>query len=241
MEEQFYLAWPFVVNALSKKNLLRLSFAIIGLSNLARILAAIFWTDANRMATFFFYNSFTRMEPIAFGVLLAIAFTEPGWKEKLSKYSLPIFLTTYITLLIVEYVTNPGIPHPIYGNIPLTLVGYPLAETFAAALIITLTNHAETSFLRRLFRNKILVFFGDHSYSMYLFHLPVGLILLDFLWRHGYRGWPFFFIYIGLVFAITTAISMVTWYMVERPMLNLKKYFEYREPQTAPSAAPQVD
>lgn len=237
VEEQFYLAWPFVVNALSKKNLLRLSFTIIGLSNLARILAAIFWTDANRMATFFFYNSFTRMEPIAFGVLLAIAFTEPGWKEKLSKYSLPVFLTTYITLLIVEYVTNPGIPHPIYGNIPLTLVGYPLAETFAAALIITLTNHAETSFLRRLFRNKILVFFGDHSYSMYLFHLPVGLILLDFLWRHGYRGWPFFFIYIGLVFAITTAISMVTWYVVERPMLNLKKYFEYKEPQAAPSAA----
>ncbi len=228
VEEQFYLTWPFVVNFLRKQTLARLAFTIIGLSILSRIIAAIVWKDANAMATFFFYNTFTRMEAISFGVLIAIAFTEPGWKEKLARISMPVFLVAYITLLIVEVVTNPGIPHPIYGNVPLTLVGYTLAATFAAALIVTLTTRIETSFIRRLFRNKILVFFGNHSYSMYLFHLPVGLILLDFLWRHGYRGWPFFFIYIGSVFAITILISQITWFLVERPMLNLKKYFEYK-------------
>lgn len=237
VEEQFYLTWPLVVNALSKKNLMRLCFAIIGLSTLARILGAIFWTNTHAMVTFFYYNTFTRMEPIAAGVLLAIAFTEPAWKERLRKVALPVFLVAYIILLVVEVVSNTGTPHPIYDNVPLTLVGYNLAAIFAAALIVILTTHAETSILRRFFNNKILVFFGDHSYSMYLFHMPVALILLDALWRNDYRGWPFFFIYIGLVFAITTAISMVTWYVIERPMLNMKKYFEYAGSPSAPSPA----
>lgn len=230
VEEQFYLVWPLVVNAMRKETLAKFSFGIIGLSILLRILGALFWPDPEQMTVFFFYNTFTRMEEIAFGVLLAIAFTDPEWIRKLSKIAMPVFLVTYVSLLVFEVVTNPGIPHPAYGNVPLTLVGYTMASTFAAALIVALITRDENSFIRRLFRNKALVFFGNHSYSMYLFHLPVGLILLDYLWGTGLRGWYMFVLYVGLVFAITIVISQITWFLLEKPMLGLKKYFEYKRP-----------
>ena len=145
---------------------------------------------------------------------------------------MPIFLIAYPALLITEAVTSRsiGIPHPAYGNVPLTVVGYTLASVFAAALIVVLTTHDRMSFIRRFFRNKVLTFFGDHSYSIYLFHMPIGLTLLDYLWRNDYRGWQIYFLYIGLTFGITIFISILTWNFLEKPMLGLKKYFEYKEP-----------
>lgn len=210
----------------------KIAGAIIAVSILARILSVFLWTDVAQMTNFYFYNTFTRFEEISFGILIAIAFTYPEWKAKLTKIAMPVFLITYPALLIAEVITsrNIGIPHPAYGNVPLTVIGYTLASVFASALIVVLTTHDRTAFIRRFFRNKILVFFGDHSYSIYLFHMPVGLTLLDFMWRSGYRGWQFYFIYIGLTIGITILISTLTWNFLEKPMLNLKKYFDYKEP-----------
>ena len=232
IEEQFYLLFPFLVFYTRKETLAKIAGAIIAVSILARILSVFLWTDVAQMTNFYFYNTFTRFEEISFGILIAIAFTYPEWKAKLTKIAMPVFLITYPTLLIAEVITSReiGIPHPAYGNVPLTVIGYTLASVFASALIVVLTTHDRTAFIRRFFRNKILVFFGDHSYSIYLFHMPVGLTLLDFMWRSGYRGWQFYFIYIGLTIGITILISTLTWNFLEKPMLNLKKYFDYKEP-----------
>ena len=232
IEEQFYLLFPFLVFYTRKETLAKIAGAIIGVSILARILSVFLWTDVAQMTNFYFYNTFTRFEEISFGILIAIAFTYPQWKAKLSKIAMPVFLITYPALLIAEVITSReiGIPHPAYGNVPLTVIGYTMASIFASALIIVLTTHDRTTFIRRFFRNKILTFFGDHSYSIYLFHMPVGLTMLDFMWRSGYRGWPFYFIYIGVTIGITIFISTLTWNFLEKPMLNLKKYFDYKEP-----------
>lgn len=227
IEEQFYLLWPLVANFLRKETLVKLCVGIISVSILARIIGVVFFQNAPKLKFFFYYNTFTRMEEIAFGALIAIAFTSPVWKNKLSQIAYPVFLITYPTLLIVGVVTNTGTPHPAY-SLPLTLVGYTLASVFAAALIVTLTTRSKTSVIRRIFHNKVLVFIGDHSYSIYLFHAPVALVLLDLFWRNGLRGWYMYFIYIGLTFGITIIISLLTYRFVERPALNLKRYFEYK-------------
>lgn len=227
IEEQFYLLFPFLVYYTRKETLVKICGGIIILSILSRILAAFFWTNVAQMTNFFFYNTFTRFEEIAFGVLIAVAFTYPEWKSKLARISLPVFLISYPALLIFEVVTSTDIPHPAYSNVPLTVVGYTLASIFAAALIVTLTTRSETSLIRRIFRSKFFVFWGNRSYSIYLFHMPVGLLLLDYLWRSELRGWYVYILYIGLTFGITILISMLTWRFLEKPMLGLKKYFEY--------------
>jgi peptidoglycan/LPS O-acetylase OafA/YrhL len=227
IEEQFYLLFPFLVYYTRKETLAKICGWIIFISILSRVLAAFFWLDTAQMTNFFFFNTFTRFEEIAFGVLIAVAFTYPEWKSKLSRVSMPVFLIAYITLLIVEALFNTGIPHPIYNNVLITVVGYTLASVFAAGLIVTLTTRSETSLIRRIFRNKFFVFWGNRSYAIYLYHIPVGMLLLDFLWQSGLRGWYMYFIYIGLTFGITILISVLTWRFLEKPMLALKKYFEY--------------
>ena len=65
---------------------------IIFVSILARVLSAFLWEDVAQMTNFFFYNTFTRFEEISFGILIAVAFTYPDWKAKLTKIAMPVFL-----------------------------------------------------------------------------------------------------------------------------------------------------
>ena len=81
IEEQFYLLWPVVANILRKEALVKLCVSIISVSILARIIGVAFFADVPKLKFFFYYNTFTRMEEIAFGALLAIAFTYPEWKS----------------------------------------------------------------------------------------------------------------------------------------------------------------
>lgn len=227
IEEQFYLVWPAIVFLIRKETLVRLSFGIIAFSILARITGLLFWSDIGQVANFFFYNTFTRFEQLVFGALLAVAFTFVDWRNWLRTASFPIFLIFFISFLVLCIASLPGVPHPIYDNIPLTFAGYTVTSVFSAALVAYLMLSQEKTIVHRFFRNNILTFFGKHSYAMYLLHMPFALILLDFFWQDGYRGWQIYVIYIVSVFGITILTSFFIWHLFEKHMLNLKKYFEY--------------
>lgn len=227
IEEQFYLIFPLVVYYAKKETLVKICGALIGVSILTRILGAFFWHDVIQMTNFFFYNTFTRFEEISFGILVAVAFTYPEWKNRLSKIALPVFLVMFTATILVGHFSETGVPHPLYGNVLLTVVGYTMASIFAAALVVSLTTLSESSVIRWIFRNKILIFWGKHSYAIYLYHMPVGLLLLDLFWQSGYRGWYVYVSYVGLTFGITILIALLVWYLVEKPALDLKRYFEY--------------
>jgi len=227
IEEQFYLIWPAIVYFAQKNLLIKISIGVIILSVLVRILGLLFWNNTNQITVFFFYNTFTRFEQLVFGALLAIAFTFADWKERLRVMSFPVFLVSFSTFIALCIVALPNIPHPAYGNIPLTLAGYTLSSIFSAALIAFLLLNYKKTILHKFFQTNVLVFFGIHSYAMYLLHLPIALILLDALWHTEMRGWKAYFAYIILSYSITAVISFLTWHLLEKHMLNLKRYFEY--------------
>jgi peptidoglycan/LPS O-acetylase OafA/YrhL len=62
---------------------------------------------------------------------------------------------------------------------------------------------------------------------MYLLHIPVALLLLKSMYETHLKGWKMYVSYIALSFAITALGSLFTWHVLEKHMLNLKKYFEY--------------
>jgi len=227
IEEQFYLVWPAAVYFLRKQTLVKLSLGVIVLSILARIFGVLFWGNITQAANFFFYNTFTRFEQLIFGALLAVAFTDTRWKDWLRTVSLPVFIVSFIAFLALCVASLPGVPHPIYDNYPLTLAGYTVTSLFSAALIAYLMLSHKKTVLHKFFQNKILTFFGKHSYAMYLLHMPFALILLDFFWQDGYRGWQIYVIYIASVFGATILASLLTWHIFEKHILDLKKYFEY--------------
>jgi peptidoglycan/LPS O-acetylase OafA/YrhL len=223
VEEQFYFVWPFFVRRLDKKNLLKAAVGYIVLSILLRSVGIIFFENIGRASVdfFFYYNSFTRFEEMLVGALLAILLTYDELKEKIRKYSMPVFFISFSCFLVMAVLA------PTYPKL-LMVGGYTTVALFTAGLIAAFVSYPESAPIRRLFQNKVLFFFGKYSYSMYLFHLPVTLVIFDWLWRTGWRGGEVYVFAIVLVLAVTTVIALLTWNLIEKRMLSLKKYFEYQ-------------
>jgi peptidoglycan/LPS O-acetylase OafA/YrhL len=72
VEEQFYLVWPLILRRMSRMRIIYAALAVLGLGNIARI--ALVYTHASGAAAE--YNTFVRIDPIAFGILIACLFGE---------------------------------------------------------------------------------------------------------------------------------------------------------------------
>jgi peptidoglycan/LPS O-acetylase OafA/YrhL len=226
IEEQFYILWPFIVYFAKREKLLKLTVWVIVLSLLSRILAALVWGYSSYFSLFFYFNSFTRFEEILVGALLAILFSDPAMIPFIRRYSLPAFLSTLSVFIFLCVLSYPNRPHPLFGNISLTVFGYTTAALFSASLIGVFVTHPEGSVLRRIFSSAPLVFFGKYSYSIYLFHMSIVLVLSEYFWHTKMRGWNIYLLYAALVFLLTALVGWLTWQLLEKHILGLKKYFE---------------
>jgi peptidoglycan/LPS O-acetylase OafA/YrhL len=225
IEEQFYVLWPFLVYYLNTKQLIKFSIWVISISFLARVVGVVFFADIPSVSHFFYYNSFTRFEQIIIGALLALVFTYPEMKEKIRRFSPPAFVVFFSIFVVLCLLSLPGLPNPGRSSIPLTIGGYTIIALFSAALIGIFITHPPSSLLRRFFQIPFLVAMGKYSYSMYLFHVPVALILMEIFWQAGLRGGKVYLLYIGSTFLVTVVVALLTWHLLEKHMLDLKKYF----------------
>jgi peptidoglycan/LPS O-acetylase OafA/YrhL len=225
IEEQFYVLWPFLVYYLNTKQLIKISIWAISISFLTRVVGVVFFADIQSVSDFFYYNSFTRFEQIIIGALLALVFTYPEMKEKIRRFSPPAFVVFFSIFVVLCLLSLPGLPNPSHSNIPLTVGGYTSIGLFSAALIGIFITHPPSSLLRRFFQTPFLVAMGKYSYSMYLFHIPVTLILFDVFWQSGMRGVWAYLLYIGATYLATVVVALLTWHLLEKHMLDLKKYF----------------
>jgi peptidoglycan/LPS O-acetylase OafA/YrhL len=228
IEEQFYLLWPFIVYKLDRDKLVKFSIGYIAISIIGRILSTLLWPDLPQASTFFYYTSFARFEEMLFGGLLAVFLTYDGAQEKVKRFALPLFLISFAVFIALHILSLPGDPHPEHASLPLTLGGYTTAALFTIGLIGVFITHPPRDLLRRFFGNPVLTFLGKYSYSMYLFHMTAALILLDVFWHSELRGWKPFVLYPFAVYAATVVIALLTWNLLEKHMLGLKKYFEYK-------------
>ena len=227
IEEQFYLIWPAIVYFLNKKALVIVSICIVIFSLATRIIMAQLQTQIEpyfSITSFFYYSTVTRFEGLALGALIAIAFnSDPMWKVRLSRFAWPVLVVFFGIFLVIVF---PDFPNPKSNNMILAVWGFSLLAYSAGALIVLATTLPETAILRRIFRNRIMTFFGRYSYSMYLIHLPLISILLELMWKTGRQNFTMWLAYVVISFAGTILFSLLTWNLIEKHMLNLKQYFE---------------
>jgi peptidoglycan/LPS O-acetylase OafA/YrhL len=86
-----------------------------------------------------------------------------------------------------------------------------------------------------ILNNKVLLFMGRISYGLYLYHNPIRALnfatinkylnpmLPDWLWK---TNWKYLFLAENL--ALTVLVSWLSFVLIEKRFLNLKKYFEYK-------------
>lgn len=221
VEEQFYLVWPFVILLLKTPS--RMLLLSTGL--LIMVIAVRFYLWVNRIESISYYNlyTFSRIDGICIGSMLAIL-------HKINRNAIARYFTAIILFLAALNFLFYFFNHQYQYSYPyLAIVGY---STFAV-LFALLVNEGITSdnlIVKLLFENKVMVFFGKISFSLYVFHLPLYLILSPKIaeWSGIYINWMPSNAFTSVVISIFACLlAWLSFYYIERRFLSLKRHFAY--------------
>jgi peptidoglycan/LPS O-acetylase OafA/YrhL len=203
VEEQFYLVWPLVVRFCTEGHLRKIAIAVICLSPAVRLYLSLYRVNI-------YSNTFCRLDGLMAGALLAIVIRSGSFLP--SKF----VTRAWITLLV---------------SAPLALV----IETLFRArwIVFSLIALASVSFvylalfstqrwLQALLTNRFLVYTGTISYGIYLLQkIPLDAAKSFHLDRYQFLALP-------ITAAATYAMAALSWNLLEKPFLRLKRFFEAR-------------
>ena len=240
IEEQFYLLWPLIIFLLPKERITR---TVLALFLLVPALRAISWALG---ATPFFLCTITycRLDCLFLGALLS-AMVHNGLLERVKQPRVAItlrwldrglfigttvFVAVYCLVLRNDQFRFDVLTWPWYGQIfGLSIVAIPLG--FAVFRCVT----PETNWLQRTMTRRFLSSIGKYSYALYVLHAPIcywagvhlpipqAFLLLPPKWQ-CIRA-----IYIILSEIILSLFAaVISWNLLEKHFLKLKKYFPYQ-------------
>jgi peptidoglycan/LPS O-acetylase OafA/YrhL len=212
IEEQFYLFWPPLVARLSRRGIAYAAVVMIVVANSTRLLAAAMHEGKEHL----WGNTFAHLDSIAAGILVAL------W---LRGRSAPLRLPQRIALIVFCLVcfSVRGYYRIIPGGDQLsmlgTLIGYPALVAGCVAILV--------AFIGMPLRSATLQYLGKISYGLYVYHLGCALVT-DKLFTTD-PGVVHALLRVFVVFGLTVAVSAVSYAIVERPFLNLKRRFAFIE------------
>jgi peptidoglycan/LPS O-acetylase OafA/YrhL len=204
VEEQFYLLWPMVLMLLLKFRRLKVFAPIfitvfIGAVVLRR---TILWNDDVNWIVILIRTD-ARLDSLLMGALLALFYRHIVVHKTVLK------LMAYTALPIFIVIAYQG---------PSNTFLYTSGFTFVAVaiLVMILASVEQAWLVSQVLEQSWLRFIGRISYGLYLWHY----VVFTFLSKHFFVGPRIFRIAIGL--AITLAITLTSWYLVEQPALRFK-------------------
>lgn len=245
-EMTFYLMLPLLAGALARRRREPLSQLRVELWTLAALVAVSF---AFRIVMFSIHNRVTQsttgwlpgnLDLFALGMLLAVASV---WWTHARSGELPWWLAhplmpwvSWATALgLFVAVSNIGIPDvPLYHiSVGLNLARQTLYALFAFFLLLpAVFGPQDRGAIRALLRWRPVVGLGVVSYGIYLWHQTS--IALFFRWTGDVlfnTSWWELTLY---AVAASTASATLSYVLVERPILSLKR----RLPLSSPSSVP---
>jgi peptidoglycan/LPS O-acetylase OafA/YrhL len=200
IEEQFYLIWALVVRFCSPTWLRRIAIAEICISPALRYYLSLRHVDL-------YTNVFCRLDGLMAGALLALLVRSGNFVS--SKWLSPAWITLVITapLAFAAAAYNAG-------SIVYTLTA------LASASFVYVSLFSGRKWLQAVMTNRFLIYSGTISYGLYLLHkIPSGMVETLHLDRNPFLPY-------AIIFAASYAIAALSWNLLEKPFLNLKRYFE---------------
>ncbi len=215
VEEQFYLLWPIILVLLLK---LKRSPRQLATLTLLAAFAASAWRawlyDPNDDYWILrcYFGTDTRSDGLLLGAALALA-RDAG---------LPQLKARVVSLLTILSITIIGVTvllcAPLDKGIHADALYYGQFTVFAlaSAFLLAVAVDRRLGLLHRILTTRVLVWIGRISYSLYLFHFPVieyGNKFVRTTHPHALSL---------LLVAVSFAVSALSYYAVERPILRLK-------------------
>lgn len=219
IEEQFYLFWPLLILAIKRSKIFKLMVVVMVFSVISRVLCFLLLNENWMLTSYFTLNL---MMPLALGGLIALL--KSGLYNKLpnifNRKEL-FYISGFVYFLFYYGVSKSGVKWII-----------PMFDEYLFALFAAffIGNCAESNFkylAKAILENKIVVYIGSISYGMYVYHMfVINLYLnyvavkLDIHTSLKYTFWIFYAI-------ILVLLASISYYLLERPLNGLKKYFPY--------------
>lgn len=205
VEEQFYLVWPFVILWASEKTLLRISLAALVVVPLLRV-GFTYWL--HREFIIYTLTPF-RCDLLCAGAALTLIWKTrtPGLEQLVRRRAWIGCIGGFGTLGVLQIwpYFRLSSDEPIANGLCLSL------SLIGAASLLAWTL-ADRSWLRRILTLAPMRYIGRISYSMYLVHVMVIVQLLRFI--------SFKYVTIPAL-TVTILYATISWYLMERPLLNL--------------------
>jgi len=208
VEEQFYLVWPWVVRYCSYSQVRRVAIAVICISPALRFYLSLHHVNI-------YSNPFCRLDALMAGALLAVLVRSENFLP--SKF----LKRAWIGLIIAA---------------PLALLTAILdarwiAFSFTAMASVSfvyLALFSAQKWLQVVLKNRFLTYTGVISYGLYLLHkIPFDMAKTFHLDGHPLLVLP-------LAIVASYALATLSWNLLEKPFLSLKRFFEVKPVRSEP-------
>jgi peptidoglycan/LPS O-acetylase OafA/YrhL len=215
VQEQFYFAWPPLVRNLGERGLLVVAGVMLFVSNAMRLVIFL----AHGSERYIKFNSFTRLDPIALGIIAAVLLR--GRAPALSNLRRGLL---FVTCFAVLWAAAMFLHTEADGNDAarlLSVIGYPVVALGATGVVLSVLVSTPP-----WYAFKPLVYLGRISYGLYVFHL-LGLKLADVIGAHTSFGARFVKGQGLLGFLLTVVMAMISYHALEKPFLRIKERFAH--------------
>ncbi len=229
VEEQFYLFWPWMVLLCPRRNLPAVLTALIAFAPVSRLIMFLSGHhDYVQTSTMVWAN----FDTLGMGALIACV----AASDEKTKACAHRFLFLAIPFCVVELAVS-------------RVASVPVMETCLDPLAIGLLSvwtvwNASIGFkglVGKCLNNPLFTYLGKISYGLYVWHLFAPAFVRNILrvlhlpasLNDGAVGF-------ALLFAWTAAAASLTWFLFEKPINSLKRFFPYRKIPKSAGALSEV-
>jgi peptidoglycan/LPS O-acetylase OafA/YrhL len=220
IEEQFYLIWPFILFFIRKTKSLKIVISV--LITIAIVSRLCTWMMYPHEVESYYCNTFTRMDSLLMGSLLAVHIKEG---KGLSANLIHLVIISFILLIAASLFIFSNVDQ---GNFLFPTIGYTISAIFFS-VVLYLFIKKEAILINWFRRLDALRFIGKISYGIYVFHIPIYLILasqLSAIVNSFFYSPEYAALFISaLSVLVTIIISAASFHFIEKPILDLKKHF----------------
>lgn len=212
IEEQFYLAYPIIILAtlLYKRNPIRLMSAWIVIILTISLILSIVSVFSYEISAYF-YTRF-RVWEIASGALLAVCWV------RIPRTNIIFYVGGLVAIFLSAYLYDNSTKFPGYAAL-LPVVG---------SLLLLNSTASESRIAPLFFENRFVVYIGNISYGLYLWHWPVYYFL------HKIDAVPLKWLPV-IALTLTFFVTIVANKYVEQPgksrvqfsLLGIKRKFDF--------------
>src|SRR2546426_1027677 len=200
VEEQFYLVWPWVVRYCSRAQLRRLAIAVLCLSPALRFCLSLHHVDL-------YTNVFCRLDGLMAGAFLALIVRGDNFLP--ARLVIRAWISFCIAVPLALVAEGLGAQWIVFS---LTAV--------ASGSLVYLSMFSAERWFQGALTSRVLVYTGTISYGLYLLHK----IPLDVALALHWDEYPW--VTLPLIVVASYATAALSWNLIEKPFLRLKRFFE---------------